>query len=300
MAMREHAGMSKPNPPDDATLIALARHIETHAEEALPLAALAARTGLSPSRLQKRFVALFGVSPKQFQDQYRLRRLKAGLRNGDTVTTAIVDAGFGSSSRVYGETHRQLGMPLARYRAGAPGEDIAYAYRSTPLGGLLMAATLRGVCFAQFGDSEAFLLSLLQSEFPKASLHAAGPDDAQLDSWMEALQAHLAEREPAPQLPLDLRGTAFQIKVWRFLLGLAAGETTSYAQLATGIGNPAAVRAAASACAANRIAVLVPCHRVLRGDGSLGGYRWGLERKAALLRAERPDQPASKRSITAT
>jgi AraC family transcriptional regulator of adaptative response/methylated-DNA-[protein]-cysteine methyltransferase len=151
-----------------------------------------------------------------------------------------------------------------------------------------MAATERGVCFAQFGESEAALVAQLQREFPKASLtRSAMASTAELDAWMRALEAHLAGGAPRPDLPLDLRGTAFQIRVWRFLLGIPEGSVVSYGELARGVGAPAAVRAAASACAANRVAVLVPCHRVLRGDGGLGGYRWGLDRKRVLIEQER-------------
>jgi AraC family transcriptional regulator of adaptative response/methylated-DNA-[protein]-cysteine methyltransferase len=275
---------------DAAGLTALAAYIRQHADEALPLKQLAARGGRSPTPMQRRFVARFGVSPKAMQDEARLRRFKRGLRQDKDVTTAIVEAGFGSPSRVYGEAARNLGMTPSAYRRGGAGERIEYAQRATVLGVLLMAATARGVCFAQFGDDAASLLQGLREEFPQAELLPAQPHAAELDAWMQALDAHLAQQAPAPDVPLDLRGTAFQIRVWRFLLGLAPGQVVSYGELAQGIGAPRAVRAAASACAANRIAVLVPCHRVVRGDGGLGGYRWGLERKRALLDGERGTQ----------
>jgi AraC family transcriptional regulator of adaptative response/methylated-DNA-[protein]-cysteine methyltransferase len=269
-------------------LVALAEYIRAHADESLPLAALAARVGLTPSRLQRRFVESFGVSPRAYQDAERRTRYKDALRAGRRITDAIVDAGYGSTSRVYGEATRQLGMTPRTYRAGGAGETLYHALRQTALGPLLMAATDRGVCFAQFGDDATALLAQLAAEFPAARLQPSTAADAPaLDAWMDALDAHLARHAPSPNLPLDLRGTAFQVRVWRFLLGLEAGSAISYSELAAGIGSPRAVRAAASACAANRIAVLVPCHRVLRGDGGLGGYRWGLERKRALLDAER-------------
>jgi AraC family transcriptional regulator, regulatory protein of adaptative response / methylated-DNA-[protein]-cysteine methyltransferase len=177
-------------------------------------------------------------------------------------------------------------MTPAAYRSGGAGETIGWATRETSLGPVTMAATARGVCFVQFGEDAP---DLLAREFPGATLVAAGEDAAPaLDDWMAALAAHLAGA-PRPDLPLDLAGTAFQLRVWRFLLRIPAGAPVSYAELAAGIGQPRAVRAAASACAANRIAVLIPCHRVLRGDGGLGGYRWGTERKRALLdREKRP------------
>jgi AraC family transcriptional regulator of adaptative response/methylated-DNA-[protein]-cysteine methyltransferase len=269
-------------------LVALADYIRAHADESLPLATLAARVGLSPSRLQRRFVEAFGVSPRAYQDAERRTRYKAALRAGRRVTDAIVDAGYGSTSRVYGEATRQLGMTPRAYRAGGAGEIIYYAMRRTALGPLLMAATARGVCFAQFGDDQAALFAQLAAEFPAARLQPSDAAEAPaLDAWIAALDAHLTDHAPRPELPLDLRGTAFQVRVWQFLLGVPNGSAISYSELAAGIGSPRAVRAAASACAANRIAVLVPCHRVLRGDGGLGGYRWGLERKRALLDAER-------------
>jgi AraC family transcriptional regulator of adaptative response/methylated-DNA-[protein]-cysteine methyltransferase len=274
--------------PAAGRLEAVARYIAEHAGEPLPLARLAARASLSPAHFQRRFQAHFGVSPKAFQDGLRLGRLKRGLQRGESVLEAIGEAGFSSTSRVYGEASRHLGMTPSAYRAGGAGEVIAYACRATALGPLMMAATDRGVCFAQFGHDEAGLRAALTAEFPRATLRPSSQADSpELDAWIAAFEAHLARRAPRPDLPLDLRGTAFQVRVWRFLLGIPAGEVLSYTEVAAGIGAPRAVRAAASACAANRVAVLVPCHRVLRGDGGLGGYRWGLERKRALLDAER-------------
>ena len=280
-----------PRDTDGATtrrIKALARYIELHADEPLPLTRLAAAAHLSPTHLQRTFKAVLGVSPKAFQDSARLATLKSGLEAGRGVLESITGAGFQSTSRVYGATTRNLGMTPSAYRAGGAGETIAHACRETALGPLLMAGTDRGVCFAQFGASEAALRAQLAGEFPNATLvpskMAGSPE---LDAWIEAFDAHIAGSAPRPDLPLDLRGTAFQIRVWRFLLGIPAGDVVSYSELAAGIDAPKAVRAAASACAANRVAVLVPCHRVLRSDGALGGYRWGLERKRALLDRER-------------
>jgi AraC family transcriptional regulator of adaptative response/methylated-DNA-[protein]-cysteine methyltransferase len=179
-------------------------------------------------------------------------------------------------------------MTPLTYRDGGAGEAIAYACRDTALGALVMAATTRGVCFAQFGSDKAALVTQLREEFPKASIgESTMTDSVELDAWIQALEAHLAGNAPRPELPLDLRGTAFQVRVWKFLLRVPEGDVVSYGEVARGIGAPKAVRAAASACAANKIAVLIPCHRVLRGDGGLGGYRWGIERKRALIDAER-------------
>jgi len=267
---------------------ALAQYIETHAGDTLSLAHLAQHVHLSPAHLQRTFKAVFGVSPKAYQDAARLKLLKSGLRSGHSVLDSIADAGFQSTSRVYGATTRNLGMTPSAYRAGGDGETIAYACRDTALGPLLMAATDRGVCFAQFGASESVLRTQLGTEFPRATLVSSNmADSRELDDWIKAFEAHIAGTAPRPDLPLDLRGTAFQIRVWRFLLQVPEGDVISYGELARDIGAPRAVRAAASACAANHIAVLVPCHRVLRGDGGLGGYRWGLERKRALIDRER-------------
>lgn len=263
----------------------LAREICARADESWPLSTLAAEFGLSPSAFQRRFTAVIGLSPKALQDAARLGRLKSALKAGSTVTDAILEAGFGSTSRVYGEAPRDLGMTLSAYRDGAAGEVIHWAARGTRLGWLAMAATARGVCFAQFGNDADVLRAELAREFPKATLLASDAD-VPLDAWIAALDTHLSRAAPAPTLPLDLRGTAFQMRVWRFLQGIPLGETRSYADVAQAIGAPKATRAVGTACGANRVAVLVPCHRVLRGDGDLGGYRWGLERKRALLAAE--------------
>jgi AraC family transcriptional regulator of adaptative response/methylated-DNA-[protein]-cysteine methyltransferase len=210
------------------------------------------------------------------------------LRDGADITQAIYSAGYGSSSRLYSQAMHGIGMTPKRYRAGGEGENLTWACRSTVLGPLLMAATDRGVCFAQFGSDCEALRAQLQAEYPRAGLQAYdGQSSYQLDQWIDALNAYIQNQQPRPDIPLDLQGTAFQIKVWEFLLSLDDGDVISYAELARGIDKPRAVRAAASACGANRIAVLVPCHRILRGDGGLGGYRWGLERKRALLDGER-------------
>ncbi len=279
--------------PDDASaglgnIIAVARYIEAHADERLTLETLSKQAKLSPSRLQRSFRRAFGISPRRYQDGVRGNRLKAMLKAGDGVADAIFAAGYGSTSRVYGDASRNIGMTPGAYRTGGRGETLRYACRHTALGPLLMAATERGVCFAQFGESETELLRQLEHEFPHAERRPSSAQQTpELDAWIDALNAHLSADAPRPELPLDLRGTAFQVKVWNFLLGLEEGDVVSYGELAAGIGKPKAVRAAASACGANRVAVLVPCHRVLRGDGGLGGYRWGEARKRTLLDAER-------------
>lgn len=274
--------------PRIARLVEVARHIEAYADEPLPLASLAKIAGLSSCRLQKQFKEAFGVSPKGYQDAVRMRRFKQSLKNGDKVTDAIFASGFGSVSRVYGEATRNLGMPPRAYRAGGSGEVIFYACRATTLGLMAMAATDKGVCLVQFGDDEESLVTCLKAEFPHAELIASPAQDApELDAWMEALDQHISNGAPRPDLPLDMRGTAFQMRVWQFLLSIREGDVLSYSEVAAKIDKPKAVRAVASACGKNRIGVLIPCHRVLRGDGGLAGYRWGLARKRALLDAER-------------
>jgi AraC family transcriptional regulator of adaptative response/methylated-DNA-[protein]-cysteine methyltransferase len=266
----------------------LAQYIDKNADQPLSLELLSEQAHLSPTHLQRTFKAVLGVSPKAYHDAARLRLLKSSLKSGKSVLDAIGDAGFQSTSRIYGHATRNLGMAPSVYRAGGRGETIASAFRNTALGPLLMAATMRGVCFAQFGRSESALLAQLKGEFPQAQVVASTMTQSpELNAWIEALEAHIASSAPRPDVPLDLRGTAFQIQVWKFLLSVPAGSAVSYSEVAQGIGAPRAFRAAASACAANRIAVLIPCHRVLRGNGDLGGYRWGLERKRALLDQER-------------
>ena len=268
--------------------IAVARYIAANADETLTLKQLAGRVHLSPSRFQRVFKSIFGVSPKKFQQAARSDRFKALLRDGTDITEAIYTAGYGSSSRVYENSMHNIGMTPKSYRAGGRGEVLSWACRDTSLGPILMAATDRGVCFAQFGSDCETLLQQLMAEFPRAELEPyRAASSQQLDQWIDALDAYIQNKQPRPELPLDLQGTAFQIKVWEFLLSLEDGDVISYTELAQGIDKPKAARAVASACAANRIAVLVPCHRILRGDGGLGGYRWGLARKRALLDTER-------------
>ena len=269
-------------------LVELARYMEIHADERLTLAKLADHTELSPSRLQRIFKEAFGFSPKAHQDAIRMRRFKESLKKGTSVTGAIFASGYGSISRVYGEATRNIGMAPKAYRAGGSGETITYACRETALGPMVMAATGKGVCFVQFGEDEESIVVKLQEEFPEAEL-AVSParHTPELDAWVDALDMHISKGSPRPDLPLDLQGTAFQMKVWRFLLSVREGDVLSYGELAGQIEKPKAARAVASACAANRIGVLIPCHRVIRGDGNLGGYRWGLERKRTLLDAER-------------
>lgn len=270
----------------------LCRYIRAHADERLCLAALAARAALSPQHLQRSFKAATGVTPRQYAEACRLARLKQRLRDTGSVAEAIYDAGFGSPSRVYERIGTRLGMTPRQYREGGRGLILSYALSDTPLGLLMIAATDRGLCFVQFGDSAEALRERLAREYPGAQIRPMEPAaQPQFLEWMRALAHYLQGARPRLDLPLDLAGTAFQMKVWVYLQRIPYGELRSYAQVAAAIGRPEAVRAVGSACAANRVGILVPCHRVLRGDGGLGGYRWGVERKRALIGLESAATP---------
>lgn len=252
------------------------------------LKALAAEAAMSPFHLQRSFKKLIGVTPKEFMESERLRALKSGLRRTASVTQAIYDAGFGSASRVYERVDTRLGMTPKQYRAGGAGVEISYASGATQLGLVMIGATDRGICFLQFGSSEKTLLKMLGEEYPGARIAPmAAERRAAFDAWMQVLAQRMEGDVTHGPLPLDIRGSAFQLKVWKTLLAIPRGAVASYGEIARRVGAPRAVRAVASACAANRIAILVPCHRVIRGDGGLGGYRWGLARKRTLLDRER-------------
>ena len=279
---------------------AVCEYISRRADETLPLSRLARISGFSAAHLQRTFKAVVGVSPKEFQAALRLDALKQSLRAGSRITEAAHAAGFGSMSRLHQHVDGRLGMTPSAYRAGGAGETISYACRNTALGLLMMAATDRGVCFVQFGKSEATLTAQLRAEFPQASIkRSVAVTHRLLDNWLAALNEHLLGHRPRPDLPLDVRGTAFQVRVWQCLTSIDEGEVLSYGELAQRMQLPSAVRAIASACARNKIAVLIPCHRVLRSDGTLGGYRWGLARKRALLDAERKQRVVHEAGSTA-
>lgn len=281
----------RPNDPTPrARMLALCEVIRTRADsgEPLTLAVLARAAGLSRGHLQRTFRAAIGVSPREFVESCRLETLKRGLRAGESVTSAIYDAGFASSSRVYERADRRLGMTPREYRAGGRDLAISYATFATPVGRALLAATDRGVCFVELGEDDAELTRRLRREFPAAAIAPARRTaDPQFRAWVAALRAHLADGSPLPALPLAVRASAFRLKVWRYLQTIPRGETRSYTEVARAIGRRSAVRAVAGACAANPVALVVPCHRVLRADGALGGYRWGVERKRRLLERER-------------
>ncbi|HVP60986.1 MAG TPA: bifunctional DNA-binding transcriptional regulator/O6-methylguanine-DNA methyltransferase Ada [Myxococcaceae bacterium] len=248
------------------------------------LDALARVTGISPAHLQKTFKKHTGVSPKEFVAAARLERWKAGLRAGRPVTEAWLEAGYGSAGRAYAAARKQMGMSPAQYGKGGAGQRITWTVLDTPLGGLLLARTDRGLCRVAFGESARALETLLRSEFPAAELERASPES---DARLRAAAAALGERSGAERLPLDVEATGFQRQVWQALRTIPSGSTASYAEVARSVGHPKAVRAVARACATNPVALAVPCHRVVHSDGSLSGYRWGPERKRVLLAAER-------------
>jgi AraC family transcriptional regulator of adaptative response/methylated-DNA-[protein]-cysteine methyltransferase len=269
---------------------ALCEHIrrEHDSGEPLTLEALARRVGRSPGHVQRAFRAAVGVSPRRYAELCRVERLKEELRGGESVTGAIYAAGFGSSSRVYERVDDSLGMTPREYRAGGRGVAITWAAAGTELGPLLLAATDRGLCFVQLGGTVEELLARLRREYPAAELRPFGGEASSpaFAAWMDALRRYLAGEEAALHLPIDARASAFQHRVWSFLQTIPRGETRSYAEVAAGVGAPRASRAVARACATNPVALAVPCHRVLRGDGGLAGYRWGIERKRRLLELE--------------
>jgi len=274
--------------PDQA-LARIRKHIEAHADRPVRLEELGRVAGLSPFTVQRLFKREMGVSPLEYQRALRAGSLRTALRKGETVTDAIYNAGFGSSSRAYEGS--QLGMTPARFAQGGKGERIGFACARTPFGWMIVGATDRGLCWLSLAGARADAEAALRAEFPQATLRR----DPALARWVDAAVASVREGDDlvrgaaTPQIPLeriDLRGTVFQLRVWQALRQIPRGETRTYSQLARELGDPKATRAVARACAMNRVAILVPCHRVVGVSGSLTGYRWGLERKETLLAAE--------------
>ena len=262
--------------------------IQANPEERHTLGALAGHVGLSRFHFQREFTRVVGISPRAFAEACRLGQVKTALKNGDRVTPAIYDAGYGSSSRLYERAGTALGMTPATYRKGAPGVPIDFTIVDSPLGRLLLAATTRGVCRVMIGDNDCLLEKDVRDEYPRAIVRR---DDRILTTQVGSLLMHLRGESPHVELPLDVRATAFQWRVWRHLQAIPYGETRTYREVAAAIGNPTAIRAVARACATNPVALLIPCHRVVRTDGSMGGYRWGIPRKRTLLKQERDRGP---------
>jgi AraC family transcriptional regulator of adaptative response/methylated-DNA-[protein]-cysteine methyltransferase len=265
------------------------RSLVEQADEPPTLQVLADAAQLSPSHLQRAFRRRYGMSPAEYHRARRFGQLKTALRQGAAVTDAVYDAGFGSGSRVYEHSDRLLGMTPASYRAGGAGADIRYTTMDTPLGRLLVATTTRGICSVTLGDTDKELEARLAEEFPKATHQRV---DAGREEWLDAVIARIASElgwsdAAAPALPpLDVAATAFQWRVWEALTRIPHGVTKSYGELAAELGVPKAARAIGRACGSNRLALIVPCHRIVREDGSLGGWRWGVERKRELLAGE--------------
>jgi AraC family transcriptional regulator of adaptative response/methylated-DNA-[protein]-cysteine methyltransferase len=273
----------KPTSIDESTLLAneVCRVIEAAGEDAVTLDTLARRTGATPTRIQRAFKRATGLSPKEYQDAHRGERLRKHLRDGQNVTRATIDAGYRSTSRVHDQAGRVLGMSPRAFRNRGKGMHIEFGTTATPLGTMLVAFTERGICAASLGNDSDALEAELRAQFSAAEIAPANA------AGQQRIASVVAAMKPGGRMPpVDLSGTAFQLLVWRALQRIPIGETRSYGALASSIGRPTAARAVARACAQNRLAVIVPCHRVIRGDGDLGGYRWGIDRKKRLLDRE--------------
>jgi AraC family transcriptional regulator, regulatory protein of adaptative response / methylated-DNA-[protein]-cysteine methyltransferase len=255
-------------------------------EAGLTLSSLSKAVGIAPNQLERAFRRVMGITPRQYADAQRMRRLKSNLQKGDDVTTALYDAGFGSSRGLYERAPSQLGMTPGTYRQGGAGMQIHYAIVDSPLGRLLVAATDRGISALYLGEKDVPLKAALQKEYPRAEIDNDSRGSKNLGGWVSKVLAHLRGKEPHLDLPTDVQATAFRRRVWEELKRIPYGATRTYSEVARAIGRPAAIRAVARACATNPVSVVVPCHRVVRADGNLAGYRWGLERKRALLEYE--------------
>ncbi len=258
------------------------RYLVERLEDAPTLADIGLHVGLSPYHLQRVFKRVMGISPRQYAESRRMEQFKQRLKDGRSVTDAVYDAGYGSSSRVY--EHPKLGMTPSAYRRGGHGMSIGFSIVDSTLGRLLVAATERGVCAISLGDDDETLIAALHDEYPAAEIWQ---NDVGFDEWVTTLVRHLEGQQPTLDLPLDIQATAFQWRVWEALRAIPYGETRSYREVAASIGQPTAARAVARACATNPAPLVIPCHRVVREDGGLGGYRWGIARKEKLLKQEK-------------
>jgi len=259
------------------------RYIEAHSDGPITLIDLSKELSVSPYHLQRVFKRIVGITPRQYAQACRLGQLKTRLKDGESVTAALYNAGYGSSSRLYERAPEQLGMTPAIYRQGGREMRIGYSIIDCPLGRLLVAATEKGICAVSLGDTDAELEQALRKEYPAAKIQR---DGIELSQWANALLSYLNGEQPHLNLPVDVQATAFQWRVWEVLRAIPYGSTRSYGEIAQTLGDPKAARAVARACATNPVALVIPCHRVVREDGALGGYRWGLERKRLLLAGE--------------
>jgi AraC family transcriptional regulator of adaptative response/methylated-DNA-[protein]-cysteine methyltransferase len=263
------------------------RLLNSNENESLKLPELASQAGVSQFHLQRTFKRVMGISPRQYLAARKIDNFKTLVRKGETVTNSLYESGFNSSSRLYEHASEELGMTPATYSRGGRGVDISYTTADSSMGRLLVAVTERGVCAVRMADSDADLEKDLREEFPNAELKR---DDSALRESVQKILNHLDKNEPRLDLPLDIKATAFQRQVWEHLRAIPYGQTVSYGDVAKALGKPGAVRAVGRACATNPVALVIPCHRVVREDKTLGGYRWGLDRKKKLLEHERQNR----------
>jgi AraC family transcriptional regulator of adaptative response/methylated-DNA-[protein]-cysteine methyltransferase len=284
--LRCHPRGGAPNQTSDVSALIkrVCMLIERKSDGPPRLETVAEEAGVHPARLHRLFRKFTGITVRAYADAVRVRRLKQQLRKGDDVTTALYEAGFGSPSRLYERSDRHLGMTPATYRRGGRGMEIRYATAATSLGRILVAGTARGICAIYLGDTDPPLVAALRKEYLQAGIRN---QPARVSRWVRTLVRHIAGGQPRIDLPIDVAATAFQRRVWEVLQRIPYGATRSYSELARLLGRPTATRAVARACATNPVCVLIPCHRVVRQDGALGGYRWGIARKQALIDAER-------------
>src|SRR6184192_2212587 len=259
-------------------------HFAESSEDGVRLGAVAAALGTTQGTLRRAFLQVTGLKPRELAEALRIKRFKAMLRAGKSITDALYETGYGSSSRVYERSNAQLGMTPATYRKGGLGMKLGYTIAKSPLGKVHVAATERGVSAVYLGDDESKLVAELGEEYPRAEIAAASNG---FERWVKEVLQRIEGRPPHIELPLDLQATAFQRRVWKELQRIPRGSTRTYSQVAHSVGRPKAVRAVARACASNPVSIVVPCHRVIREDGALAGYRWGLSRKEQLLASER-------------
>jgi AraC family transcriptional regulator of adaptative response/methylated-DNA-[protein]-cysteine methyltransferase len=276
----------RPNEVSGTVVLAqrAARHLTESPDESLRLAALARTLGTTQATLRRALVQVTGLAPRELAEALRIKRFKVMLRSGRSITDALYETGYGSSSRVYERSNAQLGMTPATYQKGGQGMKIGYAVAKSSLGRVLVGATERGVSAVYLGDMEGALIAELRREYPRAEIL---PVADSFHRWVREIVERIDGKQPRAEVPLDLQATAFQRRVWQELQRIPRGRTRTYSQVARSLGQPKAMRAVARACARNPVSIVVPCHRVIREDGTLAGYRWGLSRKERLLALER-------------